>query len=89
MLHGLDGEQCGLELGNGGELRQIGGDGGGADGVAIGAGAAGVRRVENHVDLALFDELNHILAHGSGGMMHLNRSFRIGVHTGADLVHDV
>ena len=26
MLHGLDSEQCGLELGDGGELRQIGGN---------------------------------------------------------------
>ena len=33
--------------------------------------------------------LNHVLAHGSGSVMHLDRGFRIGVHAGADLVHDV
>mgnify|MGYP000493980434 CR=1 FL=1 len=34
-----------------------GGNGGGTDGVAVGTGAARVRRVEDHVDLAFFDEI--------------------------------
>lgn len=72
IAHRFDSHQHGGEFRHGGELRQVGCDSRRTDGVAVGTGTAGVRRVENQVDRAL-DQLDDVLADAALRMVGVDR----------------
>ena len=73
LAAGLDGGDRRLGSGYGGDAGNAGAQGGAPDLVTVGAGAASTRRVDDRVDLAGQDHVDHVgfalgeLAHRFGG----------------------